>query len=103
VFAQEYPLRQPTTRLNFQVSTKRKEHLAKRKEQKKDKKDEKVIKRMTKTDGDELVGKDRVEERMRSEELSFVNFGEQALRPPMIKLSNPLKGIKKSANVLDAK
>jgi len=50
-----------------------------------------------------LVGKDRVEERMRSEELSFVNFGEQALRPPMIKLSNPLKGIKKGANVLDAK
>lgn len=57
---------------------------------------------MTSKDGDEIVGKDRVEHRLKGEELSFVRFGEQADRPPLIKLSNPLKGIKKNV-VHDAK
>jgi hypothetical protein len=80
--------------VHAQVSQKRKEHLQKRKEKKKEVKAEKLIKNLRGDDSDEDANQ-KVEQKLKLEEKMYVRFGEQAERPPMIKLNKPLKGLQK--------
>ncbi len=76
------------------MSQKRKEHLQKRKEKKKASKADKVVKALGGGDSDDEA-KDRIQEKMKLEEKMYVRFGEQADRPPLIKLDKPLKGLQR--------
>ena len=78
-----------------QVSQKRKEHLQKRKEKKKEIKAEKLVKSLRGDDSDDEDVKQRINEKLKLEEKMYVKFGEQADRPPLIKLDKPLKGLQR--------
>jgi hypothetical protein len=81
--------------LHVQVSTKRKEHLQKRKDKKKEVKADKLIKNLRSDDSDDEDAQHKVEQKLKLEEKMYVRFGEQAERPPLIRMDKPLKGLHK--------